>query len=196
MPEANSNTDSSMNPAKPWYRSTTVLLNLLALVSLAIPAVSEWVKNNPVEPVAVLGAINVLVRFATQGKVTLFSSDDGTSGSGSADMGVGGNNSTGGGSGAASGEDNAQRTWSLSWPIVATCAVAFLLPSCNPATWSAIGQHFDAKAVLTHTDESGNSASVIIRPKRVVAQKSTSRVAPVLKDWPPIERHPKRLVLP
>lgn len=155
---------------KPWWRSKAILLNALALLSLVIPAVADWVKNNPVEPLAALGAINVLVRFATKGKISVFPDDDDESGAGTTGMNAGGG-STGRSGGSAPGNHMVRRARFLSWLIVAACA-ATLFPSCTPASLAAIGSAWDAKAVITHVDpETGNSASVIIRPRRVVQEK-------------------------
>lgn len=52
----------------PFYLSRTFWVNLLAVLSLMIPCVREWVDRNPVEPLAALGSINVLLKFITLGK--------------------------------------------------------------------------------------------------------------------------------
>lgn len=57
---------------KPIYRSKTFWLQIVAILSALIPPVGEWVASNPVKAISVLGAVGVLVRFATHGKVTLF----------------------------------------------------------------------------------------------------------------------------
>jgi hypothetical protein len=61
---------------KPFWQSKTVWVQVLAVLSMFIPAVGEWVARNPVEFVAVLGAINTLVRFATHGSVSVFQDDE------------------------------------------------------------------------------------------------------------------------
>lgn len=61
---------------KPFWQSKTVWVQVLAVLSMFIPAVGEWVAKNPVEFVAVLGAINTLVRFATHGSVSVFQDDE------------------------------------------------------------------------------------------------------------------------
>jgi len=66
---------------KPFWQSKTVWVQVLAILSMFIPAVGAWVASNPVEFVAVLGAINTLVRFATHGSVSVFQDDEsGTTG--------------------------------------------------------------------------------------------------------------------
>lgn len=52
-------------------RSKTVWMNIVAVISTLIPAVGEWLQDNPVSFVAALGAANVLVRFATKGKLSI-----------------------------------------------------------------------------------------------------------------------------
>jgi hypothetical protein len=61
---------------KPIYQSKTFWLNVLALLCLLSPAVQAWMAANPEQPVMVLGALNILVRFVTQGKITIFASGD------------------------------------------------------------------------------------------------------------------------
>jgi hypothetical protein len=60
---------------KPFWQSKTVWVQVLAVLSMLIPAVGAWVAKNPVEFVAVLAAVNTLVRFATSGKVSIFQDD-------------------------------------------------------------------------------------------------------------------------
>lgn len=52
--------------------SKTFWIQLVAVVSLAVPAVRGWLDENPVEFVAVFAALNVLVRFVTSGKINIF----------------------------------------------------------------------------------------------------------------------------
>lgn len=162
---------------KVWWRSKTIWLNLLAVLSMILPAVGQWVKDNPVDFIGALGALNVLVRFATRGKVTVFTDDNDASGNGSsAGMGAGGGK-PGDGSGHGLGDiSKRQRMSGFPWLVVSACVallVVMVLTGCNPAAWSQAAAMWDAKAVITHTDpDSGNSASVIIRPRRVVEEKA------------------------
>ena len=55
--------------------SKTVWLQIVTVLSLLVPAVREWLVANPVEFVSVLAAANVIVRFVTRGKVSVFSAD-------------------------------------------------------------------------------------------------------------------------
>lgn len=60
--------------AKSFLLSKTFWVNLVALVSLIAPQVREWLAANPVEFMAVLGAVNLILRFVTKGSVA-FSRD-------------------------------------------------------------------------------------------------------------------------
>lgn len=66
--------------AKPFYLSKTFWVNLVALASMAVPQVREFLDGNPETVVGVLVAVNVLLRFATKGGISL-SSDSGGRGS-------------------------------------------------------------------------------------------------------------------
>lgn len=57
-------------------RSKTFWLQVLAFLSVLFPPVQSWLASNPVEAVALLAALNVLVRFATSGRVTIFSANE------------------------------------------------------------------------------------------------------------------------
>jgi hypothetical protein len=57
--------------------SKTVWLQIVTVLSLLVPSVREWLGENPVEFISVLAAANVLVRFVTRGKVSVFSADNG-----------------------------------------------------------------------------------------------------------------------
>jgi hypothetical protein len=61
---------------KPIYTSKTFWVQVLALLCALIPPVNAWLKENPVEFVGVLAAVNVLVRFATKGAVTIFPGEE------------------------------------------------------------------------------------------------------------------------
>ena len=52
--------------------SKTFWLQILALVAVLFPACQAWLAENPVQAVAVLGAANILVRFVTSGKISIF----------------------------------------------------------------------------------------------------------------------------
>ena len=65
---------------KPFWQSKTLWTQLLAVVSLLIPAVQEWVVSNPVDAGAVFAAVNVVVRFVTHGKISPFPAGDGGGG--------------------------------------------------------------------------------------------------------------------
>jgi hypothetical protein len=58
--------------AKGLLQSKTFWLQIVSTAAVFLPAVQSWLLANPVEFVAVLGALNILVRFATSGKISLF----------------------------------------------------------------------------------------------------------------------------
>ena len=63
-------------------KSKTVWVQIAAVVSAMLPVAGDWLRSNPVEFVAALAALNVLVRFVTHGKVTVFSDDSSGHGGG------------------------------------------------------------------------------------------------------------------
>lgn len=122
--------DPKTPTAKPWLQSKTVWLNLLALVSMAVPAVREWVAANPVEPVAAFAALGVLIRFVTSGKISIFGEDD-DSGAGktSPGTGVSGENSTGRQTGSDVANGKTRRS-GIPWQVAPAC-VLVLLSGCT-----------------------------------------------------------------
>lgn len=76
---------NTMN-TKSVFLSKTFWVQVVGLLSLAVPQVREWLDKNPEQFVAVFAAVNVLVRFATSGKINIFGAgetpDDKTRGSG------------------------------------------------------------------------------------------------------------------
>lgn len=58
---------------KTIIKSKTFWVNAIAVLSTLIPGVRDFIATNPEGSVGVLTAINVVVRFFTKGKVTLFS---------------------------------------------------------------------------------------------------------------------------
>jgi len=57
---------------KNLLQSKTFWVQIIAFIAALLPVVQEWIAKNPESTIAVLGAVNVLVRFATSGRVTLF----------------------------------------------------------------------------------------------------------------------------
>lgn len=57
--------------SKSIFFSKTFWLQVVALVSAMFPVVQDWLVRNPVQFVAVLAALNVIVRFITSGKVSI-----------------------------------------------------------------------------------------------------------------------------
>lgn len=64
---------SGVRGVTPFYLSRTFWVNVVALFSLLVPDVREWLEANPVEFTTALGAVNVLLRFVTYGKHCLVS---------------------------------------------------------------------------------------------------------------------------
>ena len=68
-------THQLINPimtSKPIWQSKTFWLNAITLLSVFIPQVAAWLKDNPQTAITALTALNVLVRFATSGRISLF----------------------------------------------------------------------------------------------------------------------------
>lgn len=57
---------------KSIIQSKTFWIQVVTFAAAFIPAVNQWLTANPEQFVGALGSVNVLVRFATKGKVTLF----------------------------------------------------------------------------------------------------------------------------
>ena len=74
-------TDYPAPPMKHFLQSKTIWLQVIAALSMFLPPMQAWLAANPEQPIAVLCALNVLLRFFTSGKVTLFT-DDSAGGSG------------------------------------------------------------------------------------------------------------------
>ena len=67
--------------SKTISQSKTFWVQVIAMAASFFPPVGAWVAANPVAAVSALGGLNILVRFVTHGKVTIFpgdSMDDGT----------------------------------------------------------------------------------------------------------------------
>ncbi|MEI7912536.1 MAG: hypothetical protein WCK77_23150 [Verrucomicrobiota bacterium] len=62
---------------KHFLQSKTIWLQVIAVLSLFIPQMQAWLAANPEQPVALFAALNVVVRFFTSGKVTLFTDSAG-----------------------------------------------------------------------------------------------------------------------
>ncbi len=160
--------NEALPTAKPWWQSKTVWLNVLALLSMAVPAVREWVEKNPVEPMAVLSALNLLVRFVTSGKISIFGDDDDSlSGQGST-----GAKAAGGKAGRETGSDvgnGKTRRSGIPWLVTPAC-VLLLVSSCTVGVDSTGGwsikpdpMTIDAglKYLIRHEeDEAGSKAGL------------------------------------
>lgn len=112
MPEA-----TPAPTAKPIYQSKTFWLQIITLAAAFFPPVQAFLIANPITSVGALTAVNLLVRFVTNGKITIFA--DGTDASA---------NQSGTTSGGA-----------LLLAITVTAAgIMGCLPSCTAANWAAI----------------------------------------------------------
>lgn len=49
-----------------------MVVNAIVLVSSFVPAINEWVSSHPTETMAILGAVNIVLRLVTKEKVQLF----------------------------------------------------------------------------------------------------------------------------
>ena len=56
---------------KTIFASKTFWVQVLALAMLLFPPVKAWLESNPVQYLAALSALNVLVRFFTSGAATI-----------------------------------------------------------------------------------------------------------------------------
>jgi hypothetical protein len=62
-----------MDPVqKPAYLSKTVLKAVIVSLAAMVPAVRDFVASNPESVLWALSAVDVVLRFATKGKITLW----------------------------------------------------------------------------------------------------------------------------
>lgn len=59
-------------PTKSILLSKTLWVQILMIALGFFPPALAWLKANPVDALAVIAAVNVLVRFATSGRVSIF----------------------------------------------------------------------------------------------------------------------------
>lgn len=59
-------------PRKTIFLSKTFWVQVITILSAFFPMVRDFMKTNPVEFVAVFGAVNIIVRFVTHGAVNIF----------------------------------------------------------------------------------------------------------------------------
>lgn len=72
--------------SKSILKSKTFWLNVITFLSAyGSPAVKAFIASNPVDALALISAVNILMRFATSGKVHLISSKDDDGSANSAD---------------------------------------------------------------------------------------------------------------
>ena len=126
---------------KSIFQSKTFWVQIVALLSMAVPQVRAWLEANPEQCVAVLAAVNVLLRFATSGKISL-------SGAGETD------NNMGGGPGGLP-------LWIGILGTVA--AIGGSLPSCSTSGFPITGS-------VSYLDrDSGAKAGLVFTPGKPVA---------------------------
>lgn len=58
---------------KSFWKSKTVWMQVVTLAASFVPGVQSFLAANPVEAMAALTAVNVLVRFVTLGRISIFS---------------------------------------------------------------------------------------------------------------------------
>ena len=57
---------------KSLLQSKTFWVQVVTFAAAFVPAVQEWLTANPEQFIGALAAVNVIVRFVTKGKVSLF----------------------------------------------------------------------------------------------------------------------------
>lgn len=75
-------------PRKRWWKSKTLWTNVVVVLATVFRDVREWLHRNPVDFAVALSAVNVLLRFVTQSKLSL-DDDDASGGGGSGTTGAG-----------------------------------------------------------------------------------------------------------
>lgn len=98
-------------PTKSFLLSKTFWLQIIMMALAFFPPALAWVKSNPVETLAVIAALNVLVRFATRGRVSLFPPEEVEKKPGGASGGV--------------------LSFAIGWIGLAAVASMGALPSCS-----------------------------------------------------------------
>jgi hypothetical protein len=127
---------------KTIFTSKTFWIQVLAILCALFPPVNAFMRDNPVEFVAMLAAVNVLVRFLTKGEVTIFP--------------VEGNN--GGSSGGTTG-----------LPLMVMAAAGFsmagvcLLPSCTAIGSAITGDPLRASEVARVDDPTSEPVLIATR---------------------------------
>lgn len=132
-----------MIPNKHILLSKTFWINFTAGVALLLPAVQKWLSENPVEIGVAFAALNILVRFATSGKVNIFGPEEGRE------------KQTGGG---------ILPGLCLGLSTAAALSMAGTLPSCSP------NSAFPVTGTLSLRDpESGAKAGLVFQPGKPAA---------------------------
>jgi hypothetical protein len=99
---------------KSILKSKTFWLNVIAFILALFPACKTWIAANPESTVAVLTALNVIVRFVTSGRISIFADGGNMAGSGGVPL------------------------WLFG---VATAGLCMGLPSCSPETRALLKEY-------------------------------------------------------
>lgn len=57
---------------KPIFESKTAIVNLIIALAPFYPPVQEWVSANPAETLAIIGLLNLALRWITKQRVVLY----------------------------------------------------------------------------------------------------------------------------
>lgn len=118
---------------KSIFISKTFWLNFIALLCVFVPQMKMWLAANPETAVSVLTALNILLRFATSGRISLFGA----------------------------GEDSSNTGTGIApcWLVgVAAAGLCMALPSCSPETRAVLKMIPIRSAIVTDYGTVGYSS--------------------------------------
>lgn len=61
----------TIEEAKPFYLSKTVIVNAIIAACAFVPAAREWVSKNPETTLIVVSGIGAFLRFVSRGRIML-----------------------------------------------------------------------------------------------------------------------------
>lgn len=139
---------------KTIFLSKTFWLQVIALAALLFPPVAAWMRSNPVEYLSALAAVNVLLRFATSGAVSILPGSTGADVTTECD-------------------DTGTGKRLYGWMLLAGlgAGVGFLLPACTPGsagTMAISGEVITDGAVFRYDPQTGIGIIVDQRKTRPV----------------------------
>ncbi len=67
-----------MNEAKPWYKSLTIIINVLVIAATVLLDMAHILPLDPEVQVAIVGICNIILRFRTDKPVKVSASSGGT----------------------------------------------------------------------------------------------------------------------